>query len=172
MQNLIEEESIIIDELTSFASNIRKEVCVVIEFFFSFLRKFEKNKACNVLSLMLNPKFKNFCLVFSFIRKEQGVVIVKEYDKKSLYPMLLKCHHHLHPLVEIESSFVNISVDEDCILGIFEQIANTSEPTKELVNRERVLIFRQYQVDVKEIKCPLQWWQKHESMFPTMGFFT
>jgi hypothetical protein len=25
-------------------------------------------------------------------------------------------------------------------------------------------------MDVKEIKCHLQWWQKHESMFPTMGF--
>jgi hypothetical protein len=71
--------------------------------------------------------------------------------------MLLKCHHHLHPLAEVENVFVNISVDEDCSLDIFEQTTNTSEPTKELVNKELV-IFKQYQVDVKEIKCPLQWW--------------
>jgi hypothetical protein len=83
--------------------------------------------------------------------------------------MLLKCHHHLDPLAEVESVFVNISVDEDCSLDIFKQTTNTSEPTKELVNME-LLIFKQYQVDVKEIKCHLQWWQKHESMFPTMGF--
>jgi hypothetical protein len=169
LQNLTEEESIIIDELTSFAYKIRKEVCIVKESFLSFLRKFEENKAHNVLSLMLDPRFKSFHLVSSFIGKEQGVAIAKEYDKKSLYPMLLKCHHHLHHLGEIESSLANIGVDEDCSLDIFEQIANTSEPTKELVNRE-LLIFRGYQVDVKEIKCPLQWWQKHESMFPTMGF--
>ncbi len=25
-------------------------------------------------------------------------------------------------------------------------------------------------MDPKEIKCPLQWWQKHESTFPTIGF--
>ncbi len=25
-------------------------------------------------------------------------------------------------------------------------------------------------MDLKEIKCLVQWWQKHESMFPTMGF--
>ncbi len=25
-------------------------------------------------------------------------------------------------------------------------------------------------MDLKEIKCPPQWWQKHESMFPTVGF--
>jgi hypothetical protein len=31
-------------------------------------------------------------------------------------------------------------------------------------------MFRHYQVDVKDIKCPLQWWEKHESMFLTIGF--
>ncbi len=24
-------------------------------------------------------------------------------------------------------------------------------------------------MDVKNIKCPLQWWEKHESMFPIVG---
>jgi hypothetical protein len=47
--------------------------------------------------------------------------------------------------------------------------SNTSEPATELVNIE-VLIFRHYQVDVKDMKCPLHWWEKHESMFPTFGF--
>jgi hypothetical protein len=46
---------------------------------------------------------------------------------------------------------------------------STSEPTMELVNRE-LLIFKRYQMDVKDIKCPLQWWEKHENMFPTIGF--
>jgi hypothetical protein len=39
-------------------------------------------------------------------------------------------------------------------LDIFEQIANTSELVKKLVNME-LLIFRWYQVDMKEIKCLL-----------------
>jgi hypothetical protein len=26
-------------------------------------------------------------------------------------------------------------------------------------------------VDAKEIKCLLEWWKKHESMFPIVGFF-
>jgi len=50
-------------------------------------------------------------------------------------------------------------------LDIFQQIASTSKPSKELVNRE-LLIFKRYQVDPKDIKCPLQWWGKHEVMFP------
>jgi hypothetical protein len=98
LQNLMEEESIIVDVLISFASNIRKEICVVLEFFLSLLRKFEKKKTHNMLSLMLDLRFKSFCFVSSFIGREQGVSIVEEYDSKSLYLMLLKCHHHLHPL--------------------------------------------------------------------------
>jgi hypothetical protein len=31
----------------------------------------------------------------SFIGCEQGVNIVEEYDRRSLYPMLLKCYHYL-----------------------------------------------------------------------------
>jgi len=126
----MEEESIVVDELTSFAYNIKKEVCVVLENFFSFLKIFEKKKAHNMFSMMLDPRFLSLCLVSSFIGREQGVAIVEEYDSKSLCPMLLKCHHHLHPLAEFESVFVNIGVDEDCNLDLFEQIANTSEPVK------------------------------------------
>jgi hypothetical protein len=38
-----------------------------------------------------------------------------------------------------------------------------------LSNRE-LLIFGWYQSNVKDIKCPLQWWGKHESMFSTISF--
>jgi hypothetical protein len=68
---------------------------------------------------------------------------------------MLKCHHHLYPLAKTESYFANISVDEDYSLDMFEHTTNTNEPTKELVNK-KLLIFKQYQVDVKEIKCPLR----------------
>jgi len=71
----------------------------VLESFFSFLKKIEKKKAHNMFSLMLDPKFKSLHLVSSFIGREQGVSIVEEYDNKSLYPILLKCHHHLNLLV-------------------------------------------------------------------------
>jgi len=54
-------------------------------------------------------------------------------------------------------------------LDIFEQTINTSEPTKKLVKRE-LLIFKRYQLDVKDIKCLLEWWQKHEAMFLIVRF--
>jgi hypothetical protein len=53
-----------------------------------------------MLSLILDPRFKSFRLVISFVSQEEGVNIVNEYDKKTLYPMLLKCYHHLHPITK------------------------------------------------------------------------
>jgi hypothetical protein len=68
----------------------------------------------------------------------------------------MKCYFHLHPLVESEWGVVDERVENDRCLDIFEMITNTSEPTMKLVNR-KLSIFRRYQMDVKYIKCPLQW---------------
>jgi hypothetical protein len=55
-------------------------------------------------------------------------------------------------LVEFENDFANQGVNEDFSLDIFEMIVNTNEPTRKVVNR-KLVIFKQYQVDVKNIKC-------------------
>jgi hypothetical protein len=55
-------------------------------------------------------------------------------------------------------------------LDIFEMTTNKSEPTTKLINK-KLMIFKRYEVDVKDIKCPFQWWEKHEKMFPTIGFY-
>jgi hypothetical protein len=39
---------------------------------------------------MLNPRFKSLHIIIYFIGYEEGVIIFKEYKKKSLYPMFLK----------------------------------------------------------------------------------
>jgi hypothetical protein len=38
--------------------------------------------------------------MFSFIGFEQSMDIAEKYDRKTMYPMLLQCHDHLHPLFE------------------------------------------------------------------------
>jgi hypothetical protein len=48
--------------------------------------------------------------------------------------MLVKCHHHLHPLIKFETHIVNQEEDENCNLDIFEMTISISEPPKELVN--------------------------------------
>jgi len=54
-----------------------------------------------MLSLMLDPsRFKILRLVSSLISCEQGKAIVEEYDKRFVFPMLFKCHYHLHPFAK------------------------------------------------------------------------
>jgi hypothetical protein len=60
-----------------------------------------------MFSLMLNLRLKSLFIIFSFVDREQGVPIVQEYDSKSLYRMMLKCHEHFHPLIEFQRSVIN-----------------------------------------------------------------
>jgi len=48
----------------------------------------------------------------------------------------------------------NMQIDEENRLDIFEMSTRTSELAKEVVNKE-LLMFRRFQVDIKDIKCPL-----------------
>jgi hypothetical protein len=151
----MEEDGNVVYELSCLTFNIKKEVIKVLDSIISFLKKYEERKSHDMLSLMLYPRFKTLHLVSSLIGHEQSKAIVEKYNKKSLFPMLLKCYYHLHPLVEYERGVVDQRIEEDRSLDIFEMTTNTSEPTTELVNRE-LLDFKLYQVNVKDIKCPLQ----------------
>jgi hypothetical protein len=64
------------------------------------------------------------------------VVIVEGYVKRFLHSMLIKCHNHLHLVLECEVGCAYPTVEEDCNLDIFEQIIITNEPVKKFVTRE------------------------------------
>jgi hypothetical protein len=88
--NLMEKNRKVFYKLSCLASNIKKEVFKVLDSFLSFLKIYEERKAFNMLSLMLDPRFKTLCLVFSLIGHEQSKAIVEEFDKKTLFSMFLK----------------------------------------------------------------------------------
>jgi len=93
----------------------------VLDSFLSFLKVYDKRIAHNMIFLMLYFRYKNLHIISSFVGREQGVAHVEEYDRKSLYPMLVKCHEHLHPLVRSETTSANQNnFDQDCNLDIFE----------------------------------------------------
>lgn len=71
-----------------------------------------------MLSLMLDPRIKNFHVISFYIGYE-GVAIVEEYDKGSLYPMLIKCHNHLHIMLKFEVGWVDLAIEEDCSFDFF-----------------------------------------------------
>jgi hypothetical protein len=62
-------------------------------------------------------------------------------------------------------------MDDDNNLDILKMTLGNIKLVDDLVKIEQLVSWH-YQVDVKEIKCPLSWSEKHETMFPTMGFFS
>jgi hypothetical protein len=99
-QTLMEEDFNVALELICLVSNIKKEVCGVLDIFLSFLKKFDERKTHNMLTLiLLDPRFKSFHLVSSFIGCDQRLTIIEQYDTMSLYLMLMKCYYYLHPLI-------------------------------------------------------------------------
>ncbi len=121
-----------------------------------------------MLHLIPDPILKTLCLISFFISCEKCLNIVEEYDRRSLYPMVLKCYHYLHSMIEFKFGCVDQTIDINSNLDFFEQIPSTNELTKQLVTKE-LLIFRCYQANPKIIKCPFQWWGKHKTMFVTIG---
>jgi hypothetical protein len=63
----------------------------------------------------------------------------------------------------------NMQTDEKNSLDIFEMSTGTNEPTKEVVNK-KLLMLRRFQVNIKDIKCPLEWWAKHKLYFQLWHF--
>jgi hypothetical protein len=43
---------------------------------------------------------------------QKGVDIVEKHDKKSSYPMLIKCHNHLHLLLKSKGDCVDPMVEK------------------------------------------------------------
>jgi hypothetical protein len=96
--NLIDDDFGIAFELSLLLPTSEEKFVVFWIYFFFFKKNLEKKKDHNMLFLMLDLRFKNLHLVFSFVVRKERVNIVDEYDKRTLYPMFLKCYHHLHPL--------------------------------------------------------------------------
>jgi hypothetical protein len=82
--------------------------------------------------------------------------------------MVLRCYHILHPTAKF-GHVANMQFKEESSLDIFEMSHSSSEPTKEVVNKE-LMMFRRFQMDVKNIKCPLEWWVKEQSLFLIVAF--
>ncbi len=82
----------------------------------------------------------------------------------------MKCYHYLHPIVESEIGCANQIIYANSNLDLFQQTPNTSEVAKEFVTK-KLLIFKHYEVNPTEIKCHLQWWGKHETLFLLLVFW-
>jgi hypothetical protein len=66
----MEDESNLANELTLLSSNIKKQVYGVSDFFYFVPNEIWRKKTHNMISLMLDPRLKNICIIFSFVGKD------------------------------------------------------------------------------------------------------
>jgi hypothetical protein len=118
-----------------------------LDSFLSFLKIYEEKKVHNMFFLMLDPRLKTLCLIFSLIDREQGQLL-KNMIKNLDFLCFLNIIDHLHPLVEFERHVVEQEVEKGKSLDIFEMTTNTSGLATQLV-KSRLLIFKHYQVMFK-----------------------
>jgi hypothetical protein len=84
---------------------------------------------------MLDFRFKSLRLVSFVIGIGTWCFHCGRIDKQLLFHMLLKCYHIPHLLAKF-GLVVDMQIDEESTLDIFEMSIGTSEPTKEVVNKE------------------------------------
>ncbi len=67
---------------------------------------------------MLDFRFKSLKFVSFVIGQEHGVSIVEDYDKQSLFPMLLICYHILYLIAKF-GPMTNMQIDAKNSFDIF-----------------------------------------------------
>jgi len=80
--NLVEEEINVFNyELEELILGVKCQVLEVLLPFISFMHGFQKMKGHNMLVFMLDPKYKNMCLVITYLGREVPAILMAYYDK-------------------------------------------------------------------------------------------
>jgi len=66
LNTLITDDASLYIELGTLVMNMKKEVCEVIDYFLSFLIKYDEKRVHNLLPLMIDLKFKSWRLIFFY----------------------------------------------------------------------------------------------------------
>jgi len=127
-------------ELAKKIINVKRQIICVLNPFLSSLQKFESKVSHNMLCFMLNPQYKNLPFIFLFIGHDTIILILNEYDKKSLILIMLKCYEHLyHNFGTLDSQSTQLNINARCNLDIFEMRSCANEPMEECQSRDIII---------------------------------
>jgi hypothetical protein len=118
--------------------------------------------AHNMMAFMLDPRYKGLKCVANLIRKDRTHVLVEEYEKKKLVPLLVVVFKSFYPCYP-QTPLPNPLVLDDLLFG-------ESTSIEEGLLKSKLFLFCQIVVSKEDLKSPLAWWKTHESQFPDVGF--
>jgi len=81
---------------------------------------FETRKVHNMLYFMLDPQYKNVCFMYFFIGLQEGIEVVRDYDKRSqCWENVMNTYiHYLFAFLN-NSQSNPMDIDVKCSLDIF-----------------------------------------------------
>ena len=68
--------------------------------YFAFPVDFTREKAHNMLALMLDPRYKGLHMTIDYVGREKAMHVVAQYDQLVLVPLLMKVSKLLNPSLE------------------------------------------------------------------------
>ncbi len=95
------------------------KVQVILGPFLAFTSIYNASKTHNMLTLMLDLRFKSLDVVKTFVRHEKMIQMVVEYDYKTLLPLLVVTFRFLNPNFDGMVKTTPIDGDEDSIFGAY-----------------------------------------------------
>ena len=157
-------------ELEIMHGRIAKAGCVFLEPFLDFTFKFSKDKAHNMVAIMLDPRYKSLQSISKFMGPQTAKVVVMEYDRLVLLPFLMQVHMHLNPKTATTSSqadaFESLEVDQ---FSLFGAGASEEEAAEGLLQKE-LSLFCRVVIESRDLEeGPLEWWRVNEALLPCVG---
>ena len=103
-------------------SRIAKATVAVLKPFLAFASQFNKEKVHNMLAIMLDPQYKGLQSISKFVGSATvAKVLVSQYNKEILLPLLVKVFHHRNSATSAKSTAAgdhfDDEVDEFCVFG-------------------------------------------------------
>ena len=144
--------------------------------FLAFATKFNKEKVHNILTNMFDLQYKGLQSISKFVGSTHvAKVLVAQYDKKNLLPLLVKVFHQLNTTILAKNFVVgdqsNKEVDEFCMFG---GGASKEEATENFLLKE-LSLFCKLVIDAFELEggplTPIILWHfssKNHSKLPIL----
>ena len=131
----------------------------VIKACLAFAIDFTCEKAHNMLSLMLDPRYKGLHVINDYVGHEKAMHIVAEYNQLAFVPLLVNVSWLLNPSLE-NTLAPTLEATTDSLFG---HTSSTEEASEGMLKSELIL-FRKLFVHVDKNIAPLVWWRDKKSL--------
>ena len=151
-------------EIEILKARMAKTTVDVMKPFLRFSLQFVADRAHNMLSLMLDPRFKGLEYVIQYVGVAVAKQVVEDYDRKILIPYLVKVHKFLNP-----GDSPATTLDHAPSNILFGAPASAEEACEGILIAE-LSLFRRLTIVHPEAEEPLTWWKLNASRFPSVSF--